>query len=260
VPELPEVEGYRRLAEGAVARPIERAVIGDRRFVRGRTVPDDLLDALAGATITEARRRGKLLVLDISGGPRLGLRFGMTGRLLLDGASGVDRLVYGSERAEPAWDRFSLVFADGGLLVVRDPRLLGGVELDPDESVLGPDALTVTPAELRRALEGSAVAVKARLMDQRRLAGVGNLIADEVLWRASLAPGRRSGSLTPAEHRRLHRHLRGTLDDLMRRGGSHLGDVMSSRRPGGRCPRDDALLMRSTIGGRTSWWCPRHQR
>ena len=70
--------------------------------------------------------------------------------------------------------------------MVRDPRLLGGVELDPDESVLGPDALAVTPAQLRRALEHSDVALKARLMDQHRLAGVGNLIADEVLWRASL--------------------------------------------------------------------------
>ena len=104
------------------------------------------------------------------------------------------------------------------------------------------------------------MAVKARLMDQHRLAGVGNLIADEVLWRASLAPDRRSGSLTPAEHRRLHRHLRRTLDDLIGRGGSHLGDLMSrAGRPGGRCPRDDAQLMRSTVGGRTSWWCPRHQ-
>ncbi len=125
--------------------------------------------------------------------------------------------------------------------------------------LLGPDALGVSAAELRRALEHSAVAVKARLMDQHRLAGVGNLMADELLWRASLAPHRRSSSLTPAEHRRLHRHLTATVDELIRRGGSHLGDLMPERATGGRCPRDGTELVRSTVGGRTSWWCPHHQ-
>jgi formamidopyrimidine-DNA glycosylase len=97
-------------------------------------------------------------------------------------------------------------------------------------------------------------------MDQRRVAGIGNLTADEVLWRASVAPHRPSSSLMSTEHRRLHHHLRRTLDDLMARGGSHLGDLMPERRPGGRCPRDATELSRSTVGGRTSWWCPRHQR
>jgi len=263
VPELPEVEAYRRLAEGALDRRVERAVIGDPRFVRGPTSPRHLRAALAGSWFGRARRHGKLLVLDMEGpgaGRSLGVRFGMTGRLLLDGRAGVEHLVYSSDRDVTAWDRFSVRFEDGGRLVVRDPRLLGGVELDPDESVLGPDALVVTAAELRRALEHSDVALKTRLMDQRRLAGVGNLIADEVLWRASLAPHRRSGSLTPAEHRRLHRHLRQTLDVLMARGGSHLGDLMPERVVGGRCPRDGTELVRSTVGGRTSWWCPLHQQ
>jgi formamidopyrimidine-DNA glycosylase len=183
----------------------------------------------------------------------------MTGRLIVDGQAGVDRLLYASARAEPAWDRFLVTFVDGGSLVVRDPRLLGGVYLDPDETALGPDALTLTASQLRDALRGSAVALKARLMDQRRLAGVGNLVADEALWRSSLAPNRRAGSLTWAEIRRLHHHLRCTLDDLLVRGGSHLGDLMPARVVGGRCPRDGERLVRSTTGGRTSWWCPRHQ-
>jgi formamidopyrimidine-DNA glycosylase len=237
-------------------------MLGDRRFVRGHASPRQLRAALTGVSFTRARRHGKLLVLDMGGpgeGRSLGIRFGMTGQLLLDGRAGVDRLIYSSEREVSAWDRFTVRFEDGGRLVVRDPRLLGGVELDPDESALGPDALDITAAELRRALEHSEVALKARLMDQHRLAGVGNLIADELLWRASLAPRRRSSSLTPAEHRRLHRHLVITLEELTRRGGSHLGDLMPERVPGGRCPRDGAELVRSTVGGRTSWWCPRHQ-
>jgi formamidopyrimidine-DNA glycosylase len=262
VPELPEIESYRQLAEGALRRPIERAVLSDPRFVRGHTSPRHLLAALAGASFTRARRHGKLLVLDLGGpaeGRRLGLRFGMTGRLVLDGRAGVEHLVYASDRDDRAWERFVVRFADGGRLTVPDPRLLGGVELDPDESVLGPDALSITAAELRRALEHSTVALKTRLMDQHRVAGVGNLIADEVLWRAALAPHRPSGSLTAAEHRRLHRHLLATLDELMARGGSHLGDLMPERVPGGRCPRDGTELVRSTVGGRTSWWCPHHQ-
>jgi formamidopyrimidine-DNA glycosylase len=153
-----------------------------------------------------------------------------------------------------------VAFTDGGDLLVHDPRLLGGVSLDPDEDRLGPDALSVTAAQLRDLLAGSAAPLKARLMDQARLAGVGNLLADEILWRASLSPRRRAGSLTPAELRRLHHHLRTTLDELSARGGSHMGDLMLARERGGRCPRDGAELMRATVGGRTTYWCPRHQK
>jgi len=113
---------------------------------------------------------------------------------------------------------------------------------------------------LRRALAGSRAPLKARLLDQAHLAGVGNLTADEALWRAGLAPHREAGSLSPAEHRRLHRHLAATLGDLIARGGSHTGDLMPARTPGGRCPRDGAELRRETVGGRTTWWCPAHQR
>ncbi|HUO49267.1 MAG TPA: DNA-formamidopyrimidine glycosylase family protein, partial [Acidimicrobiales bacterium] len=222
---------------------------------------------LEGAALGRARRIGKLLVLDLDGpgGPtgrpgRLGVRFGMTGRLLVDGAGPVEQLLYSSVRAERRWDRFLLRFADGGTMVVHDPRLLGGVELDPDETRLGPDALGLTPAQLRRALDGSAAPLKARLLDQARIAGVGNLIADEVLWRAGLRPSRPAGSLGAADLRRLHRHLAATLADLLARGGSHLGDLMPARHVGGACPKDGTTLTRSSVGGRTSYWCRRHQR
>ena len=215
--------------------------------------------ALAGRRLEGARRIGKLLLVDTDG-PTLGLRFGMTGRLLVDGVPGVDELRYASVRDVPAWDRFVLAFAEGGELRMRDPRRLGGVALDPDERALGFDAASVRPAQLEAVLAGSAAPLKARLMDQARLAGVGNLMADEVLSRAGLDPARPAGSLEPAEVRRLHRHLRGTVDDLLRRGGSHLGDLIPARGPGGTCPRDGTPLVRRTIGGRTTWSCPRHQR
>jgi formamidopyrimidine-DNA glycosylase len=137
---------------------------------------------------------------------------------------------------------------------------LGGVLLDPDESKLGVDVFEARPADVRRALAGSTVALKARLLDQHRIAGIGNLLADEALWRAGLDPGRASASLSAAELRRLHRHLRATVEELTWRGGSHTGDSFAARRPGGRCPRDGRAMQRATIGGRTTWWCPHHQR
>lgn len=260
MPELPEVEAYRCLAEKALGRRVIGVDAADAWFLKGGATAEAVTAALVGRRFTAARRVGKLLLLDTDGGPTLGLRFGMTGRLLVDGAAGVDKLLYTSDRELDAWDRFAVRFDDDGDLRVRDPRRLGGVLLDPDETALGPDALGVSLAALRAVLAGSAASLKARLMDQARLAGVGNLVADEALWRAGLAPTRAAGSLSAAEVRRLHRHLRATLDDLLGRGGSHLGDLMAERRPGGACPKDGTPLQRTTVGGRTSWWCPTHQR
>jgi formamidopyrimidine-DNA glycosylase len=260
MPELPEIEFYRRLAEETLSRPIARVDAPDAWFLKGGTSARGVRRALQGRHFTNARRIGKLLLLDIDGADRvLGLRFGMTGRLLVDGKAGVDNLMYSSNRDIHAWDRFRVRFEGGGDLRIRDPRRLGGVQLDPDEDRMGVDALGVTPAELRAVLASQAP-LKARLMDQAHLAGVGNLIADETLWRAGLDPARPAASLDANETRRLHRHLHRTLADLLERGGSHTGDLLPHREPGGRCPKDGAPLVRQTVGGRTTWSCPEHQR
>jgi formamidopyrimidine-DNA glycosylase len=219
---------------------------------------------LVGSQLSVARRRGKLLLLgtrrpDGAAGPVLGLRFGMSGRLVVDGAAGVAELRHSTNEPLAHYDRFGLVFSDRGHLRVRDPRRLGGVQLDPAEAGLGPDAAAVTAGQLGAALTGSRAPLKARLMDQSHLAGVGNLIADEVLWRASLSPLRPAGGLSAAELRRLHRHLRAAVTELGARGGSHMGDLMDQRRPNGTCPTDGRPLQRATVGGRTTWWCPWHQ-
>lgn len=259
MPEIIEVEMYRRLAEmAALDRPIASVRAPDSWYLKRGLSSLELDSLVPGRSVTAARRRGKLLLLDLSGGDLvLGLRFGMSGRLLVDGAAGIDRLWYSNA---DVYDRFALLFADGGSLVMSDPRRLGGVELDPDLSKLGPDALSLTLPELRAALAGSAAPLKARLLDQSRVAGVGNLIADEVLWRSGLSPLQEAGSLRPAALRRLHDALTGGLAEMVERGGSHTGDLMVHRRPGGRCPRDGAELVRGTVGGRTTWWCPRHQK
>jgi formamidopyrimidine-DNA glycosylase len=259
VPELLEVERYRKLAEGALDRTVSVVVSSDAWFLKGGVSAPVLDNALEGHRFTGARRIGKLLLLDVDDGPVVGLRFGMTGSLLLDDADPVGRLLYSSTRYDPAWDRWSVTFADGGRMVVHDPRRLGGVSLDPDLSHLGPDAASLSVAALARALGSSSAPLKARLLDQARVAGIGNLIADELLWRAGLSPSRPASSLTPPEIRRLHRHLGRTLTDLTGRGGSHTGDLMDERHIGGICPKDGTPLARSTVGGRTTWWCPSHQ-
>ncbi|HSS08513.1 MAG TPA: DNA-formamidopyrimidine glycosylase family protein, partial [Acidimicrobiales bacterium] len=252
MPELAEVESYRQLAERhALGRPITTVDASDAWYLKGGLTPTAVQAALTGRTFTTAERIGKLLLLSTSDdGPVLGLRFGMSGRLIVDGTVGVEELWYASNRDEPRWDRFGVSFGDGGRLLLRDPRRLGGVQLDPSEDRLGPDALHLSLGQLRRALAQSRAPLKARLLDQAHLAGVGNLAADEVLWRAALSPIRPAGSLTEAELRRLHRHLRKTLDDFLARGGSHTGDLMAERRPGGICPKDGTPLLRATVGTR----------
>lgn len=260
MPELPEVEAYRRMAERALDREIESVVTPDAWYLKRGLTPRALKSVLTGRRFISARRRGKTLYLDTSeDGPALKLGFGMSGRLVVDGVAGVEHLLYTSDEPLGRWDRFAVRFVDGGDLRVRDPRRLGRIELDADEERLGPDAMGLTIADLRTALGNSTAPLKARLLDQARIAGVGNLIADELLWRAGLDPARAAGSLTPNEVRRLHRHLTATLAHVLS-GGSHTGTLMPERRPGGVCPKDGTPLVRTTVGGRTTWSCPVHQR
>lgn len=237
----------------------------DGWFIKGGADAAALSLALEGQTVVAVRRLGKLLMLDFAhpGGPVgavLGLRFGMTGRLVVDDHAVIEKLEYSSARVLPEWRRFELRFDDEGTLVVVDPRRLGGVELNPDDSRLGPDAFGLAVEQLGAALEGSRTALKARLLDQRRVAGLGNLLVDEILWRTGLDPAREAGSLTGAEQEQLAEAIRMTVDELAERGGSHTGDLHLARVRGGSCPRDGELLDRRTIGGRTTYSCPRHQR
>lgn len=259
MPEMIEVEYYRRVAERTVGRTVRRVVAPDDWYLKGGTTARALRTTTGGRTVTGTRRIGKLLLLDTDG-PTLGLRFGMTGRLLVDGAGPIEKLEYSSGRDDPTWVRFALRFDDGGDLRVVDPRRLGGVQLDPDTAHLGIDALAVKPAPFRAALTTSRAPLKAWLLDQGHVAGIGNLLADEILWRAGLDPARTGRSLDPDEATRLHRQMGRTVRLLIERGGSHTGDLQVARVRGAACPRDGAPLQRRTIGGRTTYSCPLHQR
>jgi formamidopyrimidine-DNA glycosylase len=262
VPEGIEVEYARRLIEEqALRRRIAGIDAPDAWYLKRGLTAAALEPALTGHRFTGARRHGKLLLLDTDrAGPTLGLHLGMSGRILIDDVAAGDPLIYGSNLENPVWHRFTVRFTDGGALALRDPRRLGAVELDPDEDRLGPDAFEITQAELDRVLTRSRAPVKAVLMDQSRIAGLGNLLTDEVLWRAAIDPARPARDLDRNARRRLHRAINRTIALTLERGGSHTGDHMAQRVAGGVCPKDGTPFERRTVAGRTTFSCPKHQR
>ena len=261
MPEILEVESYRQLADRVVGATIAKGW-ADGYLAKKLTSPAAWARTVKGLRVTGTSRRGKLLLLDTDG-PTLAMRFGMTGVLLLDGDAGIEGLFYGPHEFDAKWLRGGLGFNDGRRLLIHDPRRLARVEINPDLDELGPDALSLTRRQFDQVLRverGEGPAVKARLLDQSRVAGVGNLLGDEILFRASIDPRTPVGTLSLGERDALFKAFRATMSTLRRRGGSHLGDHMEARFPGGRCPRDGGTMVLATIGGRTTYWCSTHQR
>jgi formamidopyrimidine-DNA glycosylase len=255
VPEGLEAEIWRTAMEVTVGRAIEAAWVDERVAAPG------FVDAVTDTTIRGVRRAGKMVLVDTDG-PTIGLHFGMTGRVVIDGVAPIARLQYASGRDDPEWDRLR-VFAGADVAAIRfnDPRRLGHVSLDPDVSALGVDFTSVTAARLGRAIAGRRSAIKTVLLDQTVVAGLGNMCADEVLWWAGIDPHRTADTLDAGELDRLAHAVRGRLPIMLRRGGSHRGTLSPAVRA--ECPpcdRDGGPLRRDTIGGRTAVWCARHQR
>jgi formamidopyrimidine-DNA glycosylase len=257
MPELPDVEGFRAvIARHAAGHRIERVEVTDAGVLHGVTACQ-LGDRLHGHRFSEPERHGKWLIARTDG-PAVLLHFGMTGGLQWRG-SGAPRLRY---------DRVVFV-TDAGELHYSDMRKLQGIRLAPGPhdvdlalGGLGPDALAVRRKEFGRLLSGRGAGIKATLTDQHVLAGLGNLLADEILWRAGIHPRRPSASLAPQQQARLYRQLKRVLGDAVPEGRvpakpSWLTGVRDQ--PGPRCPRCGTPLSRERIGGRTTVWCPRHQ-
>jgi formamidopyrimidine-DNA glycosylase len=247
MPELPEAERARQAIERALDREIV-AVDDTDTYVCRPHAPGEIAAALTGRRLTAAHRRGKFMWVETDGdGPDLGLHLGMAGRIAID------------EPPVGLWDRFVLEFADGGRLALRDKRRLGRAVIEPDFTHVGPDAGEVSRAEFRARIGRGNAPVKARLLDQRGISGVGNLLADEILWQAGISPRRRTGSLSDDELGELRRATRRAIRNAIRRGGAHTGELNPERQAGGRCPRCGTELSRARIGGRTTYWCPEHQ-
>lgn len=245
MPELPEAERARQQIERALGRRIVSADDGDGYVCRphGR---GEISSALEGRTLTRAHRRGKFLWVETDDdGPDLGLHLGMAGSIVVD-----------AEPAPNSWDRFAIEFEDGGRLALHDKRRLSRAVIDPDYSHVGPDAGEVSRDGFRERVGRGTAPLKARLLDQAVIAGVGNLLADQTLWAAGLSPRREAGSLTQEEVDHLRRVLRREIRSAIEKGGVHTGSFIASRRRGGDCPGCGAGLRRDTVGGRTTFWCP----
>jgi formamidopyrimidine-DNA glycosylase len=270
MPELPEVESARTVIERAALGRLITAVDDTDSYVCRPHPPGQIRDALIGRRLLAACRLGKALWCPTSSvdgsapeGPPLGIHLGMSGKIVIADADGseTDGGDYWEGRRAPGdyrWSRFRLNFDDGGTLMLVDPRRLGRIRLDPPLD-LGPDVATVTDEQFHAATAHATTPIKARLLDQRALAGIGNLLADEILWRAALHPARRVDDLRATERDRLLIAVRETVRDALRLGGVHALTLIPHRRPGGRCPRDGAPMARGTVGGRTSWWCSTEQ-
>jgi formamidopyrimidine-DNA glycosylase len=273
MPELAEVEFYRkRWAQAATGRRIVRVLTHDtKKLLRGLNLPA-LRGALEGATLESSAAAAKQMLFRFSGGAWLGIHLGMSGELFTAAHDSVpgkhDHLVLVTERHA---------------LVFRDPRMFGRIEFHAGEAApawwtkIAPPILSeeFTPEVVAAFLRRRARApIKAVLLMQERFPGIGNWMADEVLWRAAIHPARRAGALKPAEVRALWRECRRVcrlaLAAIAGRGRRLPRDLnvgiprswlfRHRWEPGGRCPKTGRPLARATIGGRTTCWSPARQK
>lgn len=270
MPELPEVENVARILRPEVVgrRVVEARVLWPRSVARPS--PEAFCQGLAGREFTSVGRRGKVLTLGLAGGWWLLVHLRMSGRLLL------------ARPAEPAQVhlRVALGLDDGRQLRFVDPRKFGRLWLvqDPAEVLgsLGPEPLDAAfvPEALQMRLRSRRRArIKSLLLDQRFLAGVGNIYADEALFLAGVHPCRPAGSLTGEEVERLHRALREVLAAAISDGGTTLSAyrrpdgspgehqelLQVFRRAGEPCPQCGTPVVRAVVGGRGTYFCPRCQ-
>ena len=260
MPELPDVEVFRRTVAHA---SLHRAIVGVD--VADPEVLDDVSAAelaaeLTGSELTGTSRHGKHLYVRRDHGPVLALHFGMTGHV----EPGPD------EDPEPDHARVSIHFADGRRLVFVDQRRFGRLTLvddaakDVEERGLGPDALDVGLDLLVDLLEVSRADLAPAMMDQSRIAGLGNIYSDEILFQARLDPHARADSLTRAEATRLHHQLRRVLERAIE---AHAdpdrmpeGWLIRAREDGAPCPRGRGVVRPYRAAGRTAYWCPECQQ
>jgi formamidopyrimidine-DNA glycosylase len=263
VPELPEVEAYARyFAAHALRQKIVRVDVRDERILA--TGRDAFVRALRGHAFTSVRRHGKHFFAEIAAkrprSPWLHLHFGMTG----------DLAYYRDTADEPRFARVVFVFANGAQLAFEDMRLFGVVELTPDpdtyiaEHHLGPDPLQVSLREFRAIAATRRGAMKSLLMSQDVIAGVGNLYADETLFRTGIHPKRAVDRLTNDEVRAVYTAMRAILREAIARRTTarelpHNWLTMH-REEGERCPTCGGTIQRATVFGRTTYFCGKHQR
>lgn len=271
VPELPEVETIRRgLDRELKGRRIEGVDWRSAKLRGGRSPRP--LEELAGQRVQALRRHGKFLLWDLSGGGTFLAHLGMTGKFLF---------AEPGEATRPH-THLSLSLDDERELRFSDPRRFGLLKLFPkgagipDLEHYGLDALdpAFTPKALGAMLPHSSAPLKAFLLDQTWIAGIGNIYACEALWRAKLSPRRKARTTPKAKVEPLHKGILGALNDSLAAGGSSFNDYVDAignegqfmmqvavfQREGEECPRCGSTIKRITQSGRSTFYCARCQR
>jgi formamidopyrimidine-DNA glycosylase len=269
LPELPEVETVRRdLASALVDARVARVTVTGARTVR-RQSADAFAAGLKGARLSTFERWGKYLLIGLDSGRVLVAHLRMSGQLLLapTGDAPVERHTHARVR-----------FSDGRELRFVDPRTFGELFVTspelPELAGLGTDALGIDLDAFAKLLATRRARLKPLLLDQRAVAGIGNIYSDEILWAAGLCWYRRADRLRPVEVRRLHSAMTTVLTDAIEHRGSSLGDgqyVDLSGRPGGYqalhnvygrtvCPQCARPLQRTVVAQRSHYWCRTCQR
>ncbi len=265
MPELPDVELFKRLAEQCcIGKTIADLEVADPKLLKGVS-PAALQRQWRNKKLRAARRHGKVLFLEADSAGALAMHFGMNGSL---------QYLAKTEKA-PRFVRLALAFADGHRLAYLNPRRIGHVMLISDANAyiaqegLGPDALSPAfdYAALTAALEGKRQAIKAALMDQTRIAGIGNIYADEILFQAKIYPLTSANALDEAAKRRLFQAIKSVLQTAVDyKAGSEIftdrlpnGFLIPERHAGGKCPRCGAAILSFKLGGRSGYYCPQCQ-
>ncbi|WP_212524322.1 Fpg/Nei family DNA glycosylase [Actibacterium sp. MT2.3-13A] len=260
MPELPEVEVFRReFAARGLGKMIEGVHLIAPRSLRGAT-GEALRAALEGDRFAGVARHGKILFARTARGPTLVIHFGMTGALRFCAAG----------QAAPKGALLGLTFAGGPLCAVVSQRRLGWLELTDDrlaylrERGIGPDALSLSARDFAERIGAGRGSLKTALMDQSKIAGIGNVYSDEILFRAGLAPRSKGRDLSREGLEALHRTLRAVLEGavgILASGAELPPDWLARHREAGAaCPRCGRPLRRERIGGRSAYSCPRCQR
>lgn len=258
MPELPEVEIYcRYFASHALRQKITGVDIRDERILAVR--PEQLVRALKGREFTKVHRHGKHLFAQ-AGKSWLHLHFGMSG----------DLAYYRDPDPAPRFARVVFDFPHHAHLAFEDMRLFGVVDLTPSpdhyirEHRLGPDPLELDLRSFRRIFQGRRGAIKALLMSQDVIAGIGNLYADEILYQTSIHPRRAVDHLTTKEVGAIFRNMRRILNEVIARK-ARFEDyppryLIHHREEGARCPRCGGTIRRTVVISRTTYFCGKHQR
>jgi formamidopyrimidine-DNA glycosylase len=259
MPELPDVETFKRYADATCLHKTIRSVSVEAADLLQGVSARRLAERLRDRSLESGRRHGKHLFLAIAGDGWLVLHFGMTGRLDYAGDDG----------DPPDYTRLLLRFANGYRLAYVAPRKLGLIALTEDvddfvaEHDLGPDALDLDEAGLRAQAAGRRGQVKAWLMDQSAMAGVGNVYSDEILLRAGLHPRRKVRDLSDDQIGRLHRALHEVLEAAIRAKADPdaMPDdfILPQREDGAPCPRCGGEIRAVKAAGRTAYYCPECQ-